>query len=266
MPQPSAPQASPFVEYLSQPDVFTRLVKNNCDYLSQSTLETDNVGLISRCFNNLPNTYPYFGDLLFSLPEALGFQELDVWLDLAICYALDDLFDHHGKLRQDVKDLLSVATNATTPVTMDDFMAAFGEEEVKTQILGGYINLLSDIAINTVLKEMMAKNESALVENSPMQYFSSILNRRVRDIDHIDARFIASYQRKLDKAVLNRWLWSAELRSQLVAYIGKDTPSITDTLATLFGAGKRKVASIAEQFGLREERVISPRPGRVIEL
>lgn len=189
----------PFVEYLSNINVFTRLQKNCAHYMAEDEMS---ISYVSRIFNDLPDEYEQFRLLLEHLLEATNNNELELWFDFATFVGMTDLCDNLGALHNDIYTILNDHKSAAGFGTIERLLQAYSSEKINANLLAAYIILLSEKALLHINNKCPIPDTCIDTERADFK-FSQLLNQKCKGMDKLDVFAIKTLRNRLLKEIDN---------------------------------------------------------------
>lgn len=173
---------SAFATFLKLPDVQSQLAENINQFFTEDKIT---LSYISRYFNELP-LYPGMQIMLDCLKDALTDKEqFKAWIDLAMSYAIDDLFDDHGDLLPQVAEVLNYKKTPESESLFDMVYRLFNisKEELHAYILASYLQMYNTYGSNIV--GTLPNIDSLDLNKNPLSIYSkfSIATSNLQNID-----------------------------------------------------------------------------------
>ena len=196
--------------YLNQDPVKQKLSLNIQSFFTENNALKKHYELndISRCFSHLPQKPPFLFLLLESIQEALLYHEENVWIDFALALGIEELFDEHLNLREDIYDLFNL-------YHLLDILYPTQQNEVKSALLAGYIEMMAE-PISDVVASMQYDGDEL---SSPGFLYSKLLNQKLKTIQVIDKELINTLDKNILSFVNNPHIRSLKLKKSISEYL-----------------------------------------------
>lgn len=230
---------SPFADYLALPDVQEKLQQNIAHH-SRNDLQTSNpYEILHRIFNDLPLDYNGMQPFLSLLDEAIGNNELDLWLTFVVFKAITDLFDDNGHIQEDMYHFLNARQSGKKQGALDYIKTQIEEPELNAGILSSYLMMVGDIILKQVMQYHANVSGSLLDESHPLTQSSIAINQRARNMNHIDKDYIAGIKSMVEAAAKDETIKSTRLADAIRQFLANPaTFSVANNKMTLFASVK----------------------------